>query len=93
MFVGKQIGVFGAVYASVQLGLARLPEGVGWAGLYGASLLAGIGFTMSLFIGTLAWDTADYAAPLRIGVLAGSLLSGVVGYLLLLFALRRSPAS
>ncbi len=87
LFVGKQLGVFGAVYASVRLGFARLPEGVGWAGLYGAGVLAGIGFTMSLFIGTLAWDTADYAAPLRIGVLGGSLLSGIVGYLLL-FACR-----
>jgi NhaA family Na+:H+ antiporter len=93
LFVGKQLGVFGAVYASVRLGIARLPEGVGWTGLYGAGLLAGIGFTMSLFIGTLAWDTTDYAAPLRIGVLGGSLLSGVAGYLLLLFTLRRSPAS
>jgi Na+:H+ antiporter, NhaA family len=93
LFIGKQLGVFGAVYASVRLGIARLPEDVGWPGLYGAGLLAGIGFTMSLFIGTLAWNTADYAAPLRIGVLGGSLLSGVVGYLLLLFALRRAPAS
>jgi NhaA family Na+:H+ antiporter len=88
LFVGKQLGVFGAVYISVRLGFVRLPEGVGWAGLYGAGLLAGIGFTMSLFIGTLAWDTTDYAAPLRIGVLGGSLLSGVAGYLLLLFACR-----
>jgi NhaA family Na+:H+ antiporter len=93
LFIGKQLGVFGAVYASVRLGIARLPEGVGWTGLYGAGVLAGIGFTMSLFIGTLAWDTADYAAPLRIGVLGGSLLSGVVGYAILLFATRRSPPS
>jgi len=93
LFVGKQLGVFGAVYASVRLGIARLPEGVGWTSLYGAGVLAGIGFTMSLFIGTLAWDTADHAAPLRIGVLGGSLLSGFVGYLLLLFATRPSPAS
>jgi NhaA family Na+:H+ antiporter len=93
LFIGKQLGVFGAVYASVRLGIARLPEGVGWTGLYGAGVLAGIGFTMSLFIGTLAWDTADYAAPLRIGVLGGSLLSGVVGYAILLFATRRFPPS
>ena len=92
LFIGKQLGVFGAVYASVRLGIARLPEGVGWTSLYGAGILAGIGFTMSLFIGTLAWDTADYAAPLRIGVLGGSLLSGIAGYVLLLFALR-GPAS
>jgi NhaA family Na+:H+ antiporter len=91
LFIGKQLGVFGAVYASVRVGIARLPEGVGWAGVYGAGVLAGIGFTMSLFIGTLAWDTADYAAPLRIGVLGGSLLSGVVGYAILLFACRGTP--
>jgi len=90
LFIGKQFGVVGAVYGSVRLGIARLPEGVGWASLYGAGVLAGIGFTMSLFIGTLAWDTADYAAPLRIGVLGGSLLSGVVGYAILLFACRRA---
>jgi len=88
LFIGKQLGVFGAVYGCVRLGIARLPEGVGWIRLYGAGVLAGIGFTMSLFIGTLAWDTTDYAAPLRIGVLGGSLFSGIVGYLLLLFASR-----
>ncbi len=93
LFIGKQLGVFGAVYGSVRLGIARLPEGASWTSLYGVGVLAGIGFTMSLFIGTLAWDTADFAAPLRIGVLGGSLLSGVVGYLLLLFATRPSPAS
>ena len=93
LFIGKQFGVVGAVYGCVRLGIARLPEGATWISLYGVALLAGIGFTMSLFIGTLAWDTADYAAPLRIGVLGGSLLSGVAGYLLLLFATRRSPPS
>jgi len=93
LFIGKQLGVFGAVYGCVRLGFARLPEGTTWVSLYGVAVLAGIGFTMSLFIGTLAWDTADYAAPLRIGVLGGSLLSGVVGYVLLLFATRPSPAS
>ena len=93
LFLGKQLGVFGAVYGSVRLGIARLPEGVGWTSLYGAGLLAGIGFTMSLFIGTLAWDTAEHAAALRLGVLGGSLLSGVTGCLLLLFATRPSKAS
>ena len=93
LFIGKQLGVFGAVYGCVRLGIARLPEGATWVSLYGVAVLAGIGFTMSLFIGTLAWDAADYAAPLRIGVLGGSLLSGIVGYLLLLFATRPSPAS
>ncbi len=93
LFIGKQLGIFSAVYGCVRLGFARLPEGASWVSLYGVAVLAGIGFTMSLFIGTLAWDTADHAAPLRIGVLGGSLLSGVVGYLLLLFATHPSPAS
>ena len=91
LFIGKQLGVFGAVYASVRLGVARLPDGASWTSVYGVGILAGIGFTMSLFIGTLAWDTADHAAPLRIGVLGGSLLAGVAGYVVLLFALRGTP--
>jgi NhaA family Na+:H+ antiporter len=88
LFLGKQIGVFGAVFVCVRLRLAQLPAGVGWLGIYGAALLAGIGFTMSLFIGTLAWDTPGYGVPLRIGVLAGSLISGLAGYALLLVAGR-----
>jgi NhaA family Na+:H+ antiporter len=88
LFVGKQLGVFGTVYVCVRLGIARLPEGVGWLGLYGVALLSGIGFTMSLFVGTLAWDTAVYAAPIRLGVLAGSLLSGIVGYAVVRAACR-----
>jgi NhaA family Na+:H+ antiporter len=92
LFVGKQIGVFGTVYACVRLGWARLPEGANWLGLYGVAVLAGIGFTMSLFIGTLAWDTADHAVPLRLGVLAGSLLSGMIGYGLLRAGTRPAAA-
>jgi Na+:H+ antiporter, NhaA family len=92
LFIGKQIGVLGSVFLCVRLRLAQLPDGVGWPALYGAALLAGIGFTMSLFIGTLAWDTPGYGTPLRIGVLAGSFLSGITGYLLLRFA-PRPPAS
>jgi NhaA family Na+:H+ antiporter len=83
LFLGKQLGAFGAALLAVRLGLARWPEGASWLGLYGTCALAGIGFTMSLFIGTLAWESADYAAPLRLGVLAGSLVSGVYGYLIL----------
>jgi NhaA family Na+:H+ antiporter len=88
LFVGKQIGVFAVAYGCVRLGIARLPEGVGWAGLYGVAVMSGIGFTMSLFIGTIAWDTSEYAAPIRLGVLAGSLLSGIVGSMLVLVACR-----
>jgi NhaA family Na+:H+ antiporter len=95
LFFGKQIGVFGTVFICTRLGWARLPGDVGLLGLYGVALLAGIGFTMSLFIGTLAWETAeaDHAVPLRLGVLGGSLLAGVVGYLVLRAATRQSPAT
>ncbi len=83
LFIGKQVGAFGAALLAVRLGIGRWPEGASRSGLYGACTLAGIGFTMSLFIGMLAWDEPDQAAPLRLGVLLGSLLSGVVGYLIL----------
>jgi NhaA family Na+:H+ antiporter len=95
LFIGKQIGVFGSVFICTRLGWARLPGGVSVLGLYGVAVLAGIGFTMSLFIGTLAWEAAeaDHAVPLRLGVLGGSLLAGVVGYLVLHAATRQSPAT
>ncbi len=83
LFVGKQIGVFGFTFAAVKLGAAALPQGLSWRQIYGASLLAGIGFTMSLFIGSLAFTDADMMNAVRVGVLAGSLLSGVAGFLVL----------
>ena len=87
LFVGKQLGIMGFVWAGVKLGIARLPDGVTWAQVYGVSLLAGIGFTMSLFIGTLAFSDPEHAAAVRIGVLAGSLLSAATGALVLRLAL------
>lgn len=89
LFAGKQLGIFGAVYASVKLGLAKLPSGMGWAQVYGAACLAGIGFTMSLFIGMLAFDEPEFAPGVRIGVLTASLASAIVGYLVLRFAGRK----
>ena len=89
LFLGKQIGIFGAVAIAVMVGAASLPKDVNWGQIYGASLLAGIGFTMSLFIGTLAFSDISYQADVRIGVLAGSLLSAVAGYLVLHFTLPR----
>ncbi|RMF11357.1 MAG: Na+/H+ antiporter NhaA [Alphaproteobacteria bacterium] len=93
LFVGKQIGVFGFAAVLILLGLARMPEGANWRGLYGVSVLTGIGFTMSLFIGTLAFDDIGYANTLRLGVLGGSLASAVLGYLVLgrSGGRRRSP--
>ena len=84
LVVGKQIGVFGLLYATIKLGLAQMPARAGWAHLYGVSALAGIGFTMSLFIGGLAFQHSDFDAPIRLGVLAASIVSGLVGFLLLL---------
>lgn len=88
LFIGKQVGIMGSVWLAVRFGLAKLPSGVSWQMMHGASLLAGIGFTMSLFIGTLAFPETDQAASVRVGVLVGSILSGVCGYLLLRFALH-----
>lgn len=86
LFIGKLVGVAGASAALVRLGLARLPEGASWRQLVGVAALCGVGFTMSLFIGSLAFEGPEYFTPLRLGVIVGSTLSGVTGYLLLRFA-------
>lgn len=92
LFIGKQIGIVGATWAAVKLGIARIPEGVTWMQIYGVSIIAGIGFTMSLFIGTLAYTDPAHAAGVRIGVLAGSLASAVLGIIVLRLATNRQPA-
>lgn len=84
LFFGKQLGIFTAIYATIKLGWAEMPKGSGWRSLYAVSTLCGIGFTMSLFIGNLAFDgKPQYAAYVRIGVLVGSLMSALLGYLLM----------
>ena len=83
LLMGNQLGIFGLTWAGVRLGVCRLPAGVTWLHVYGASALAGIGFTMSLFIGALAFDDPTHQAAMRLGVLSGSLLSGIVGYAVL----------
>ena len=88
LFIGKQIGVFGASLLAIRLGLAAMPEGATAAQLYGIAILTGIGFTMSLFIGTLAFDDEGILTQVRLGVLAASLLSGIVGSLFLIAARR-----
>ena len=90
LFLGKLIGVFGATWLAVRLGLGERPPGVSWGGISGVAFLAGIGFTMSLFIGTLAWDDGSHAAEIRLGVLEGSLLSAVAGIAILLATQRGS---
>ncbi len=84
LFVGKQLGIFGSIFASVRLGLATLPVGATWLQVYGLSLLCGIGFTMSLFIGGLAFPGApELAEQAKAGILAGSVLSALAGFLVL----------
>ena len=85
LFLGKQIGVFGMLFLCIKLSIAPMPEGVGWRQLYGVSLLCGIGFTMSLFIGSLAFEHSSYYAPIRLGVLTGSIVCAGLGYLVLRF--------
>lgn len=86
LFAGKQIGVLGSTWIAVRLGLGQLPSQATWLQFYGLALLTGIGFTMSLFIGTLAFGTPEYAVAVRIGVLTGSIVCGVGGYLVLRLA-------
>lgn len=83
LFIGKPIGIFGFAIAAISLKLAGKPEGSTWPQMFGVAILGGIGFTMSLFIGMLAFVDAERAAEIRIGVLMGSILSAVVGYLVL----------
>lgn len=83
LFIGKQLGIFGFSYIAVKMKLASLPEGVNWKNLYGAGILAGIGFTMSLFIAGLAFNDPALLDLSKIGVLTGSLLSGIVGFVYL----------
>ncbi len=94
LFAGKQLGVFAFSWLAVKLGLARLPNGVEFRHVYGAAILCGIGFTMSLFIGMLAFEngaTGEVIVTDRLGVLVGTLLSAVVGYLVLHVVLPKQP--
>ena len=83
LFIGKQAGVMIATTLSVMIGFCKLPKGVKWSQYYAMSLITGIGFTMSLFIGTLAFDDPQNQTFVRLGVILGSLLSGIIGYALL----------
>lgn len=85
LFIGKQIGIWGACWLAIKSGVARMPRGAHFSSIYGVSLVAGVGFTMSLFIGSLAFSglAASYLDMTRLGVIVGSLLSGVLGYLVL----------
>lgn len=86
LFIGKQIGIFGFCWVAVRAGLAELPAHASWPQLYGVALLCGIGFTMSLFIGLLAFTDPGLQDAVKIGVLAGSLVAGLAGWALLRIA-------
>lgn len=83
LFIGKQIGVFGFIWLTIITCLSPMPKGTTWLQLYAVSLLCGVGFTMSLFIGALAFETAEFSAYVRLGVLSGSFVSAVLAYLIL----------
>jgi Na+:H+ antiporter, NhaA family len=92
LFVGKQLGIFGLCFMAIRLGLARMPDGANWGSLYGVSVLCGVGFTMSLFVGSLAFENVALDTRMlfdeRLGIILGSLLSGIVGYGVLRIALK-----
>lgn len=93
LVLGKLVGVFGSAYLAIRLGLADMPMGAGRMQLLGVSLLCGIGFTMSLFIGLLAFASdARLQDEVKIGILAGSLVAGLAGWIVLRFAPRDVPA-
>ena len=86
LFVGKQIGVMGMTWLAVKSGIAKLPTGVNWMHVYGVACLTGVGFTMSLFIGSLAFNSPELMNDVRLGVMTGSILSGVLGFVVLRYA-------
>jgi len=94
LFIGKQVGIFVLCFIAIKLGLARLPEGANWGSLYGVSILCGVGFTMSLFIGSLAFENLAVDQKLlfdeRLGIILGSLLSGIMGYIVLHLSLPKA---
>ena len=90
LFIGKQLGVFLFSYTSIKLGIAEMPNKANWISFYGVGVLTGIGFTMSLFVGNLAFVNAtQYMDGVKIGVLSGSLLSTLFGYFLLLLSNKK----
>lgn len=91
LFLGKQVGVMTLSFVAVKLRLASLPNNVTWAHVYGLACLTGIGFTMSLFIGSLAFSGPDAMNEVRLGVLMGSILSGILGYVLLVMVAKKKP--
>ena len=94
LLLGKQLGVFGLAALAIRFGLAKLPEGSNWVQLYGVALLCGIGFTMSLFIGALAFPGAPHLVDeVKVGVLMGSILCAILGVVVLIKAGRQKASA
>jgi NhaA family Na+:H+ antiporter len=89
LFLGKQMGVLLFSWVAIQLKWCSLPDTISWLAYYGMAVLTGIGFTMSLFVGILAFPEIHYQTAVRIGVISGSVLSGVMGYAVLRYAARK----
>jgi len=93
LFIGKQVGVFGFIWIAIKTGLCEKPKTLNWLHLYGLSLLTGIGFTMSLFIGMLAFDNLEITSQVRAGVLTASFMSAMLGYFVLRLTLKKGCKS
>jgi len=93
LVIGKQIGVTLFAYLVVKLGWASLPEGVSWKHVYAASWLAGIGFTMSLFIANLGFESEQSLTSAKAGILAASLIAGLIGFVLMKRVVASQPAA
>ena len=92
LLLGKTLGVFGFTWVAIRTGLAKLPNGANWGQVLGVSILCGIGFTMSLFVGSLAYDpaTSAYAGADRMGILTGSILAAFIGYAVMAISSRKN---
>jgi len=88
LFLGKQLGIFSFSWLAIKFGIASKPEGVSWKKIYSAGIIAGIGFTMSLFIANLAFGENELLNISKVGILCGSLISGIVGFFILKSSLR-----
>ena len=92
LLIGKTLGVFGLTWIAIKTGMAALPAGANWGQVFGVAILCGIGFTMSLFVGSLAFVAgSDYVGMDRLGILTGSILAALIGYGVTLFFSRKQP--
>jgi NhaA family Na+:H+ antiporter len=94
LLLGKTVGVFGLTWLAVKTGIAALPQGANWGQILGVAILCGIGFTMSLFVGSLAFEpgVSDFAGMDRMGILTGSILAALIGYVVTAMASGKNTA-